>query len=130
MDNEFRMRRIARRVIYSWPVVALAGIITLWLGFSTARLYVQQRPLSQASKALEADVVAADTQTRALEERVRRLQTPAGVEEEVRDRFQVRRPDERVLVIVREQEEEQRVPARSALSFSRMFALVRGWLGF
>lgn len=102
MVEEYKKRRRMQRIVFSWPTVVAVSIITILLGFSTLRLYLGNRPLSAARDTLNAEITALKERSVEFRGRVARLQTPAGVEEEIRERFGLRKPDEEVIVIVRD----------------------------
>lgn len=129
MVEEYKKRRRVRRIVLSWPIVALVCIIAILLGFSTLRLYMRNRPLSIARETLNADIAALKERNTELEKRVIRLQTPAGVEEEIRERFGLRRPDEEVIIIVRD-DKSGASGASSQPALTRIWDVLKSFLGF
>lgn len=62
-----------------------------------------------------------------LEATVRRLQTEAGIEEEIRSKFPVQKPGENAVMIVEEQAKADNLTANNSLSFfQKIWQFVKG----
>ena len=98
--REFQGGRLFRGHLSSLPVLIVLIILTFFLGVSVWGLYEKnhyaQINLSEARARVE-DLVARTTRLNAT---VARLVTPEGAEVEIRSRFPIALPGERVLSIV------------------------------
>ena len=96
------MRVQGRRFIYTPVVLILLALLVGLLARSTLRVYRNE----ELARAKRNEAVLAEqallSQKAALEERLARLNTPRGVEEAIRTKFQMARPGEELLVIVDE----------------------------
>lgn len=123
MMDEFRNRKQARRIFFSLPTIVILCIVTGALGLSTVRLFVRNRPITLLQRAKEIQLAEIEKRSRVLEERIARLETAEGKEAELRRQFQIKKPDESVLVIVKK-EQPAPTPSQSTL-FGRIIEAIR-----
>lgn len=98
------MRRIEkrkiRRIVYSWPVVlVLLGILVLF-AMSTWDVFMKYQKSTANVTRLEEDYTTLVEREKKLQERIEYLQSEQGIEEEIRDKFNVAKEGEQVIVIV------------------------------
>jgi cell division protein FtsB len=98
--REFQDRQKNRRRLYSKTTIAILVILLILMARSTWNIY-QKEQESQQNK-LEANKELAVVQARhdLLQSQINRLQTPAGQEEEIRQKYQVAKPGEDMVVII------------------------------
>lgn len=96
----FHERRKLKRYIYSRLSLALLLALVIMLGWSVWGIYgkAKETSIKRAALALERD----ELQARAgeLGEEIQRLGTDRGIEAELRNRFEVGQPGEKVIVVV------------------------------
>ncbi len=97
--QKFQAHKRFRRAVYSWPSIAVLAFLVFFLAkaaFGAYNKYVlTEKNLADAR--LEYETVAARKST--LEREIERLQTPIGIEEQVRRNFQVAKPGEALVVV-------------------------------
>lgn len=93
-DRKFKKR------LFSTPVLGLLGALTVIVFISgikvSHRAYVAYRGRAEAEAMRE----AAKREQDELDARIKRLESPLGIEKEAKERFNVKSPGEEVLVIV------------------------------
>lgn len=99
-DKRPALYRGWRRIVYSWPALAVLLLLVLLLGRATWR--VSARWGQVRNDALQARARYQETEERFKElgEEVKRLGTERGLEEELRRNFPVAKPGEEVVIIV------------------------------
>ena len=99
-------KRKIRKFIYSWPMVVVLFILLGFAARGTWGVYAKykesQANLETAERQYEATKKRADF----LEREATRLSTDRGLEQEIRNRFQVARPGEHLVMIVGEEEKK------------------------
>lgn len=114
--REFQERRFWRKIIFSKiSFVFLAGILAL-LVYSTAKIYIRSHDAKEANSLIEQKIESLKAEKAELEASVKRLQTEAGAEEEIRSKFPVQKPGEKTVVIV-EEEKKENLPTSTPSSF-------------
>ena len=98
--REFQQRRIFRHFIYSKFSIFLLFIVFIFFVFSTAGVYEKKMEATRKNSDVEKELNDLKAKKDYLEAQVNRLNTDAGVEEELRDKFQIAKPGEKVLIIV------------------------------
>lgn len=98
--KDYRERRHKRGLLYSWPVIIILLFIIFSLSRSVWNVYQSERVARE--KKLEAKAERDKTLNRKneLTALVGRLLSERGMEEEIRKKFSVAKPEERVIVIV------------------------------
>ncbi len=97
-------KRKIRKVIYSWPMVVVLFIL---LGFAmrgTWGVYTKYKESQVNLEIAERQYEATKKRADFLETEAARLSTDRGIEQEIRNRFQVARPGEHLVMIVGEEE--------------------------
>jgi len=103
---EFYEKRKLKRILFSWPVNFLLLLLLLFLGNNVWKVFVTERETS--IKRMERATVLLDLEERkeALERNIETLSTDRGVEQEIRNKFEVSKEGERVIVLVDKKDEE------------------------
>lgn len=99
---DFHERRKIRSFLYSKPViVALFAVAAL---FSTAvyERFDREREMALKREELEGKLEGLEANAAALKAKVEHLESERGIEEELRDRFEVAKSGEQVVVLVDE----------------------------
>jgi len=107
--KEFQQRKILRRLIYSKLSILFLFIIFIFLVFSTAGVYKKSREAIRKNNEVVNELNELNTRKLYFEEEIRRLNTNTGIEEEFRDKFQITKPGERVLIIVDDPKDKSEV---------------------
>ena len=127
---DFHEKRKIRSIIYSRPVIIFLVLITVALSFSVYNRYAVAKDMKM--KLIERENILKDMKQRAevLDAQVKYLQDDRGIEEELRNRFDVAREGEQVIILVddpRGEKEgqvkplEDTIPNESTASFFEKF---------
>lgn len=98
--EEYKEKRKIRKIIYSnWSFVFLFVILTI-LVFFTAKVYVKSRNADLRNREIKESLAASEGRQSELDSEIKRLQSESGAEEEIRKKFNVGKPGEKILMIV------------------------------
>ena len=107
--REYQERRKVRKIIYSkWGFIFLF-IVLIILVFSTSKIYVKSRNAALINEEISAALIELKNRELELESEVKRLQSESGIEREIRKRFNVGKPGEKVVIIVDKDEESNKI---------------------
>lgn len=98
--REIRQRRVFVKRIYS-PVVLV--ILTCIFAFGVRgvyRVYIKERDSGERSRQAAEELNRITIRKAELEAEIRHLQTPEGVESEIRENFRMARPGENLAIIL------------------------------
>jgi cell division protein FtsB len=95
-------KRRLRRYLYSKPVIAVLLVLIGLLSTAVWNMYTKQRETAEKRAQLAQSLAELEQREASLESEIERLRTQRGVEKEIRERFNVAREGERVMVIVNE----------------------------
>ena len=98
--REFQDKRQRRLIIYSWPVSVGLTILLIMLSGSVYRLYEKQRFISVERQSLFEEVSRLRARQSELEQEILDLATDRGLEEVIRQNFNVVKPGEKVITFV------------------------------
>ena len=107
--RSFQERKLANRLLYSWPVFFLAGAlvaVSFWGVLRNTLTYMEIRREVVSEEGKLADY---EGSKRRFEEQLSALDTPEGLEKEARARFNLKKPGERVAVFL-----DSDIPAKSS----------------
>lgn len=106
---DFRAKKKRRQMLYSKPVLIGLALALVLVGFGAFQVYMKSRSAVIKNDKAKKELADLERRKKELEERIARLETPAGLEEELRKKFNVSKPDENVLVIVEKGEEKGKI---------------------
>lgn len=115
--------------MYSRPVLIGLALTLIFAGFSAFQVYIKSRSAVIKNDKVKKDLADLEKRKKELEERIARLETPAGLEEELRKKFNVSKPDENVLVIVEKGEEKGKIEEKEntiSVFFSGIWEKIKG----
>ncbi len=110
---DFHEKRKIRAVLYSKPVFGILLIATIALSTSVYDRYVVARDMEAKLIEKQKELERIEERSKVLEEKVTYLKNDRGVEEEIRNRFDVAREGEKVVIIL-DGEDEQATSAEMA----------------
>jgi len=99
MQN-YQEKRKLRKVIHSNATIILLFIVFIVLGISTARIFLKSRLAFINSSKIEKELSALTDKRDKLRKELEKLQSEAGMEEEIRKKFNVAKSGEEVLLIM------------------------------
>lgn len=96
---DFHEKRKIRSILYSWPIIAVLVFCTGILSISVYHRYTVAHDMSIKLIAREHELEELKQQAKLLETKVEYLQNDRGIEEELRNRFDVVREGEKVIIL-------------------------------
>jgi len=123
--RDFQRKRNIRKVLYSKGTLLLLLFLLVLVGKATWGLYAKEHESRKNLDRVEAELLNLNLREDRLRADIARLETPEGIETEIREQFQVARPGERMVVLVnnKKSEPEQNIKKQSLVS--RFFNLFR-----
>jgi cell division protein FtsB len=97
---DFHEKRKIRRIVYSKPMIGAIFLCTLMLSFSVYDRYVVSKEMKMKLDERYAELEELEMRAQALESKVQYLTDERGVEEELRNRFDVAKEGEQVVILV------------------------------
>lgn len=119
---DFNDKQRLRRFVSSPWIIAGLGILIIIAGWNTWDMYQKWRLSEEALEKARISYESLEKREVFLDGKIESLSTPGGIETEVRQRFGVAKPGERVIVVVSDEEESQ--PTQEERGW---WATVRGW---
>jgi len=107
--NEFRQKRDFNKKIFSPISVAVALIIAIILIISTFKIYIKSRNVQTKNDKMAQELADVEKRKAALEAEAAKISTESGLEEEIRDKFSVKKPGEEVLTIMEKRPEGDKI---------------------
>ncbi len=97
---DFHEKRKLKSFLYSWPVIGVLLFVSCAFSVSVYERYSIERTMAARREALAIELKELEQQAASLEASVERLKSDRGIEEEIRDRYQVSKKGEQIVVIV------------------------------
>ena len=125
--KEFQEKRKRKKIIFSVHAIILLSAAIVFLFGSTVKVYKKSREAVFLNNEIKKELAELEIRKSELEAAVARLQTESGIEEEARKKFNVRKPGEKVLVIVDKETETGKLDSNEKLRgfFSRIWQSVK-----
>jgi cell division protein FtsB len=114
---EFYEKRKLKRLLYSKWMIGLLFIIILFLLNGVWNVYQKERSTNEKRDMVEKELAELVERERALQDEMNRLSTERGIEEEIREKYNVARVGEEIVVIVDAPSDETRAAAGERKSF-------------
>jgi cell division protein FtsB len=103
---DFHEKRKIRSIVYSRPVVGLLVVLTLMLSTSVYHRYTVATEMKQKLVEREQELEGLRQRAQLLESKVQYMQDDRGIEEELRNRFDVVKEGEQVIILIDPEEKE------------------------
>ncbi len=99
----------------------------LFLGFSTTKMYLKRRVAAEKNMAAERQVAEIKKKNAELAKEIERLQSDFGREAEIRKKFNVQKPGEKVIIIVDKAPKKNKInlEKKEIGFFSRFFGAIK-----
>ncbi len=98
--REFQEKRRLRKILSSRAVLAALFVLFAFISLSTAKVYLKSRLAVSKNEQVKREIEEMEKRKADMEKEIKRLKSDFGMEEEIRERFNVQKPDEKVLIIV------------------------------
>jgi cell division protein FtsB len=123
--REFQERRKIRGFFYSKKMIVLLLLIFAFLSYFTVKLYFKNRNALAKRDEIRKELADLEERRAGLQNDVSRLNTESGMEQEIRDKFNVQKPGEQALIIVDKSAENVKIESGGLGSF---FNGIWGWI--
>ena len=107
--REFQEKRKFKTIVYSAWLQAILGIILLALIFPTVKVYKKSRISADKAEEIKEEMAKLEKRNAELAAEATRLESESGEEGEIRKRFDVAKPGEKILVIVDKTDEDVKI---------------------
>lgn len=105
MSDEYLKKRdtgqlFFRKVILSIPFLVFLFIIFILFSISTTRVYLQSKKIFNDKTLKEKQLKREEEKNRELSQKIAEIQTEEGIEKQLREKFQIKKEGEEVVVLV------------------------------
>jgi len=104
--REFQDKRKFKKIIYSRSFQAVFGLLLVFLIFSTIKAYKKSERSANKAEETRKEISVLEKRNAELMADVASLESDSGKESEIRKRFDVAKPGEKILIIVDKNNEE------------------------
>jgi len=127
--REFQEKRKFKKIVYSVWLQAILGIIFLALVFSAVKVYKKSRISVQKFQEIKEEMAGLEKRNAELAAKAARLESESGREGEIRKRFDVAKPGEKILVIVDKNSEDVKINGANVKTgfFPGIWRWVKNW---
>ena len=98
--KELQRKQMIKRLAYSWPSLILVALIGFFLAKGALGMVSKERESARRVGELEDKATALALREESLAEGIRRLGTPEGIMDEIKEKFSVTREGEYVAIII------------------------------
>lgn len=124
--KEFQEKRKFRKIIFSRFSLIVLLIILVILSISTVKVYIKSQKAVLKNKETIEKIEELESKKMELEEKIAKLNTESGLEEELREKFGVKKPGEEVLAIIDKTPESDKMNSREEKQ--GFFSKIWGWI--
>ena len=107
--REFQEKRKFKKIIYSGWLQIFLGVVLSALVFSTVKVYKKSQISAKRSGEIKEEMAKLEKRNAELAAEAARLESESGKEGEIRKRFDVAKPGEKILVIVDKNSEDVKI---------------------
>lgn len=104
---DFKRKRRIRNIIFSYATIAVLLLLIVLMGRSVWERFTVEREMAARRHDAEQELQALKQRAAALESQVEYLEDERGVEAEIRNRFDVVKEGEQVVIILDDTEDEE-----------------------
>lgn len=124
---EFYEKRKLKRVLYSWPVLVVLLIPAVYFMTVAWHAYLKEREAHTNMLAATAELERLKERESILDKEIGRLSSERGIEEELREKYEVGKPGEHMIVLIDKDQDQKDVspPIRQKGFFGRLWEKVK-----
>lgn len=100
--REFQEKKMVRKFIFSMPVFVIITIFSLWMVYGIVSAIITLREFSQKNKEIEKKLSEVQKSKNAFEKKASLLETDYGIDLEAREKFNLKKPGEEIILFVEE----------------------------
>jgi len=104
--REFQEKRLFRKIFFSRPVFLLLSALLVLFSFSVFEIYKKHKHAKLLNQEAENEILVLEEKKLRLKAGINEVQTPEGTEEELRRKFQIKKPGEEYIVIIDNEPDE------------------------
>jgi cell division protein FtsB len=97
--DDFQAKSRMRRLVYSRPVIVVLVIIIVLLARPVWKIWLKSRAVAREQAQVAAELKELELRRDFLEQEIAALQTPRGIEGEIREKFPVVKEGEKVIIV-------------------------------
>jgi len=98
--HEFQQKRRLRRTLYSKTSIVILVIISIFIIRGSWTVFQKERQSRKNVEEVESGLMAAKQRELELSTNIEKLNTPQGVEREIREKFSVKKAGEDVVLVI------------------------------
>ena len=127
--REFQEKRKFKKIVYSGWLQIFLGIVLLALVFPAIKVYKKSRLSVKKFQEIKEEMAGLEKRNAELAAEAARLESESGREGEIRKRFDVAKPGEKIIVIVDKNSEEVKINGAENKGgfFSRTWRWMKSW---
>lgn len=127
---DFHEKRKLKFLLYSKPAAYLLFAVALLLSWSVYERFDREREMAARRYELEHKLEDLHVQAATLEGEVARLKSDRGIEEELRDRYEIAKEGERVVVVVGDERASSATSTHPLPKPQGVFGHLKAFFGF
>ena len=127
--REFQEKRKFKKIIYSGWLQIFLGVVLSALVFSTVKVYKKSQISAKRSGEIKEEMAKLEKRNAELAAEAARLESESGREGEIRKRFDVAKPGEKILVIIDKNSEDVKINGEDvkAVFFHNIWRWIKNW---
>ncbi len=114
--REYQEKKRIRKILYSRKTLVLIFIIMIFFVYSTVKVFIRSRDAVAKNDEVKKELNDLLKKKNDLEKEIARLRSEAGAEEEIRKKFNVGKPGEKILVIIDKKQEDVKIEEKDVVS--------------
>ncbi len=122
---EFSAKKRLKKILYSWPIIAILFLIAAVLGRADFGLLGKERQSRESLETARRELASLLERKNQLQSKIGKMESERGVEEIIRDEWGAGRPGEKMIVIVEEKEDEQKGETEEKGWWKRFIKILR-----
>jgi cell division protein FtsB len=119
--RDFQQKKRWRNVLESWPVLILLGIILLFFAWGVIGVLVRMQTTRENRKIAENRLNELQKKKEIFEYDVKKLASPNGIEESIREKFPVVKEGEGLIIVVDDKDKNTETKEEEKGFFSFLF---------
>lgn len=123
--REFQRKRVLRKFLYSRVTLFFLLLALVFFIKSSIGAFENEKKSRANLQNAQDELAALQARQALLEGKIKRFQTPEGIEAEIREQFQVAKPGEKMVVVVEEKSAAENGSEPKQSFISRFFDLFR-----
>ena len=123
--RELERRQKTRKIIYSTPALVLLALIVAILARSSFGAIKKEQESSEKAKELDNRAVSLEDRQAELEKDINRINTEAGIEEEIRSKLNVSKDEESFVVLVDSEENKTLLSSSTRPWYKKWWSMLK-----